>query len=82
MSSVPSTLERTSVRLSIGLATTAARLTLRSAKTVAFWAAVLLPLTYLPLLYEGLAQGEQTLFAALLACNLFALIAAHDYGRD
>ena len=82
MSSVPSTLERTSIRRSIGLASTAARLTLRSAQTVTFWAAVLLPLTYLPLLHEGLAQAEMLRFAGLLACNVFALVAGHGYGND
>ncbi|SFR68517.1 hypothetical protein [Halogeometricum limi] len=82
MSSVPSTLENTPVRQSIGFANTAAKLTLRSAETVTFWAAILLPLTYLPLLHGGLAADESLHFAALLACNLFALVAGHGYGRD
>ncbi|MUV59101.1 hypothetical protein SAMN04487947_3739 [Halogeometricum rufum] len=82
MSSVPSTLENSSVRRSIGLANSAARLTLRSAETVTFWAAILLPLTYLPLLAGGLEQAEMLRFAGLLACNLFALVAGHGYGRD
>ncbi|ADQ67241.1 hypothetical protein C499_05810 [Halogeometricum borinquense DSM 11551] len=82
MSSVPSTLENTSVRRSIGLANSVARVTLRSAETVTFWAAILLPLAYLPLLAGGLAQAEMFQFVGLLACNLFALVAGHGYGRD
>ncbi|MDS0298869.1 hypothetical protein NDI76_08940 [Halogeometricum sp. S1BR25-6] len=82
MSSATSTLERTPVRRSIGLASNAARLTVRSAQTVTFWAAVLLPLTYLPLLHGGLEQAETLRFAGLLACNAFALVAGHGYGRD
>jgi hypothetical protein len=49
---------------------------------VTFWAAILLPLTYLPLLTGGLEQTEMLRFAGLLACNLFALVAGHGYGRD
>lgn len=82
MSSVSSTLERTPVRLGIGLASNAARLTVRSAQTVTFWAAVLLPLMYLPLLHGGLEQAEILRFAGLLVCNAFALVAGHGYGRN
>ncbi|WP_049916667.1 hypothetical protein [Halogeometricum pallidum] len=82
MSSASSTLERTPIRLGIGLASNAARLTARSAQTVTFWAAILLPLTYLPLLHGGLEQAEILRFAGLLVCNAFALVAGHGYGRD
>lgn len=82
MSSVSPTLERTSVRRGIGLASNAARLTVRSAQTVTFWAAVFLPLTYLPLLHGGLEQAEVLRFVGLLACNVLALVGGHGYGRD
>jgi hypothetical protein len=82
MSSVPSHLDHAPLRRSIGAASTLARLGLRSAEALTFWAAILLPVTYLPLLFGGLGGSEALLFAGLLACNVFALVAGHNHGRE
>lgn len=53
------------------------------AETFAFWAAVLLPFCYIPLLYVGLGGvNERVAFAVLLACNVVALLLGHDHHRD
>ena len=63
----------------------AAMLTVRAGsalvKTVAFWAAILLPFTYLPLLYGGL-DGQFSTFAALLTLNVLTLVLGHDYRSE
>jgi len=44
----------------------------------AFWAAVVLPFLYLPLLATGLETETQTVaFVVLLACNVVALVVGH-----
>lgn len=82
MSSVPSHLDDAPLHRSIGAASTIARLGLRSAEALTFWAAILLPFAYLPLLVDGLGGSEAVLFAGLLACNAFALVAGHNHGRE
>jgi hypothetical protein len=52
-----------------------------SVRAVAFWAAVVFPLAYLPLLRGGVAASELLPFLALLAANLLALTVGHDYRR-
>ena len=49
---------------------------------VAFWIAVALPFLYLPLLVGGLRGSGPTVFAALLAANLVALVVGHGYRSD
>jgi len=45
---------------------------------LAFWAAVVLPFLYLPLLATGLETETQTIaFVVLLACNVVALVLGH-----
>jgi hypothetical protein len=50
-------------------------------KRVAFWAAIALPLAYLPLLVGGLEDVEITLFVGLLALNVVAVTLGHGYGN-
>ncbi|SFG77163.1 hypothetical protein SAMN04488063_2887 [Halopelagius inordinatus] len=82
MSSVSSQHNETPLRRSIGVASTAAKMGLRSMEAVTFWAAVLLPFAYLPLLLGGLGEGEQLVFTAFVAANVFALVVGHDHGRE
>ena len=49
---------------------------------VAFWLAVALPITYLPLLVGGLSDWQVPTFLGLFALNVFALVIGHNYGRD
>ena len=50
-------------------------------RTVAFWLAIVFPLTYLPLLGGGVAGNELLPFAALLAGHALLLTLGHDYAR-
>jgi hypothetical protein len=49
---------------------------------LAFWASILLPLTYLPLLHGGITGSELTVLAALLVANVVALIVGHGYRNE
>ncbi|WP_336025319.1 hypothetical protein [Halobellus salinisoli] len=83
MSSVPHTpdlpLERDTFRRGLGVANAAVRTGLRNAKAASFWAAIVLPFTYLPLLAGGLTGGEALLFAGLVAVNALAFVGGHGY---
>ncbi len=83
MSSVPHTpdlpLERDSLRRGLGVASAAARSALHNLRAASFWAAIVLPFTYLPLLTGGLTGGEPLLFAALVAANALAFVVGHGY---
>lgn len=46
---------------------------------LSFWASILLPLAYLPLLHGGLTGGETTVLGALVAINALALFLGHDH---
>lgn len=49
-------------------------------RATSFYAAVALPLAYVPLLVAGLETVSQTMaFVALLALNLFALVVGHGH---
>ncbi len=50
-----------------------------AARAVAFWFAVLLPLTYLPLLATGVAAKHPLGFAALLCSNAAAFVLGHTH---
>ena len=52
---------------------------LRNFRVASFWAAIVLPVTYLPLLAGGLTGGEALLFVALVAVNAGAFVLGHDY---
>ena len=53
----------------------------RPVKRVAFWAAIALPMTYLPLLAGGLRGVEVTLFLALLSANAVAIVIGNGHGN-
>ncbi|MFB6160675.1 MAG: hypothetical protein ABEJ61_05800 [Haloferacaceae archaeon] len=57
------------------------RTVLTPVRFLAFWAAVLLPLVYIPLVHNGLHGGETTVLAALLVANALALLVGHGYAR-
>jgi predicted exporter len=53
------------------------------AETLAFWAAVLLPFCYIPLLYSGVSGADGlAAFAGLLVAHVVALFLGHDHNRD
>jgi hypothetical protein len=54
----------------------------QSVQAVAFWAATLLPLSYLPLLTTDVAAKRPIGFAALLCLNAVAFVVGHAYKRD
>ncbi|MGZ0747603.1 hypothetical protein [Haloparvum sp. AD34] len=60
------------------------RLTAGGVRAVAFWAAVLLPLAYLPALHVGLVESSPGLFLALLVTNVACAVVGHEHepGRD
>ncbi|MFO7833276.1 MAG: hypothetical protein R6V31_04295 [Halohasta sp.] len=56
--------------------TVALRATIRR---VSFWAAILLPVVYLPLLSSGSGAETGSLVLGLLALNLIALFVGHNH---
>ncbi len=51
-------------------------------RVVSFWAAIVLPFLYVPLLATGLSDSAETLaFLGLLALNLLAFYVGHSYRR-
>jgi len=50
-------------------------------RALSFWAAVLLPLAYLPLLSGGVTAGEGSVLLALVAANAAALYLGHGHAR-
>ncbi|MFB6255620.1 MAG: hypothetical protein ABEH58_02655 [Haloplanus sp.] len=60
---------------------TAAEFVARPVRFLAFWAATLLPFTYLPMLAMGLVTTHALAFAALLCSNAVAFVVGHGYGR-
>lgn len=58
------------------------RLLYRGVRRISFWLAVAIPFLYVPFVLEGFAGLNDVLtFLALLALNVVALVAGHDYGR-
>lgn len=55
------------------------RLTAGTFRAAAFWAAVLLPLTYLPVLHGLVVDASTELFLALLALNVVCAVIGHEY---
>lgn len=56
----------------------ATRATAAAVRAMAFWAAIGLPLVYLP----ALAMGHSGVFLALFAAQIACVIAGHDYKKD
>ncbi|AUV83191.1 hypothetical protein C2R22_17345 [Salinigranum rubrum] len=61
------------------LGSTLAEPVVGTVRAVAFWFAVLLPLTYLPLLATGVAANHPLGFAALLCSNAAAFVLGHTH---
>ena len=57
------------------------RVALRPLRAVAFWTAVFLPLSYLPLLQGGLDGAETAALLVLALVNVAALAAGYGYSR-
>lgn len=51
-------------------------------RAIAFYAAIVLPLLYLPLLAKGLHLEEAPLLVTLLCANLAALFVGHGYAKE
>ncbi|MFC7097666.1 hypothetical protein [Halobaculum marinum] len=60
-------------------ASTVARGATQAGQATAFWAAALLPLTYLPMLASGGVSARPLLFAGLLAAHVAALVLGRDH---
>jgi hypothetical protein len=55
----------------------------RQVQAVGFWTAVALPFLHVPLLLSGLETTTETsLFVALIAVNLLALVVGHGYSPE
>lgn len=66
-----------------GLATASARALSASASALAFWAAIVLPVLYLPLLATGLESiGGLVAFLGLFGIHLLALVAGRSHRRE
>lgn len=71
-----------------GSTRSASAVAVRTARAVAFWAAIVLPFLHLPLLVTGLStRAELVAFAVLLGCNVVAVRVGAGYrpaagGRD
>jgi hypothetical protein len=63
------------------VATSAVGVAVAPLRFVGFWAAIAFPFLYVPLLMGGLQGNEATVFIALLAVNLLALVVGHEYNR-
>lgn len=72
-------IERDTLGRTVSAARDAVRTALRNARVVSFWAAIGLPVTYLPLLAGGLTGVEAFLFVALVVANAGAFVLGHDY---
>lgn len=55
----------------------------RQVQATGFWTAVVLPFLHVPLLLSGLETTTETsLFVALIAVNLLALVVGHGYSPE
>jgi hypothetical protein len=79
MSHVPRSPDLPFERDTLGRVAGAARSVLRSLRVASFWAAIVLPIMYLPLLTGGLAGGEALVFTALVGLNAGAFVMGHDH---
>jgi hypothetical protein len=83
MSHVPRSPDFPFERDTISRATSTASETVRNAarnlRGMSFWAAIVLPMVYLPLLSGGLTGSETLLFVALIGINAGAFVLGHDH---
>ncbi len=71
--------ERTPSAVDVQALRTAA---VRPIETVAFWAAVFVPLVYPALMIGGIEGRELSFLVAALALNAAALVVGRDHNRD
>jgi len=57
----------------------ACRGTVALLSVVGFWTAIVLPFTYVPVLYVDLAPGGVPVVLGLVAVNVVALVVGHDH---
>jgi hypothetical protein len=72
-------LERDTIACAASTASELVRSVARNLRGVSFWAAIVLPAVYLPLLSGGLAGTEALLFVGLIAVNAGAFVFGHDH---
>lgn len=65
-----------------GSAATVAASVLGPVRAAAFWTAVALPVTYLPLVATGAVWDLPLVFCALLTLNVAAFLVGHDYDPE
>ncbi|SMP05302.1 hypothetical protein SAMN06265347_10265 [Halobellus salinus] len=71
--------ERDSLRRAGRAVSDTVRTALRNVQVASFWAAIVLPAAYLPLLAGGLTGSEALLFVALVGVNAGAFVLGHGY---
>ena len=54
----------------------------RTVRWLGFWAGIILPLVYLPVLAVGIGPQPAAAGLGLLGCHLLALFAGHNYTHD
>ncbi|ERH06457.1 MAG: hypothetical protein J07HN4v3_02073 [Halonotius sp. J07HN4] len=54
----------------------------RAIRWLGFWAAIILPLLYLPVFAVGIGPQPSLRGFGLLGCHLLALVAGHNYDQD
>lgn len=72
-------LERDSLSRAGRIVSEAIRTVVRNLRAASFWAAIVLPVTYLPLLAGGLGGAEALLFVSLVVVNAGAFVLGHEY---
>ncbi len=72
-------IERDAIGRAASTVTETVRTVLRNFRVASFWAAILLPVTYLPLLAGGLTSSQAFLFVALVVANAGAFVLGHEY---
>ncbi|WP_416839737.1 hypothetical protein [Haloferax sp. DFSO52] len=78
MSGIPSTPDS----IAFDFASAVGRVAFQPLETVAFWAAVALPIAYLPMLAHGLTSANLPLFVGLLALHAAALVLGRGHRQN
>ncbi|MFC6614002.1 hypothetical protein ACFQAS_03360 [Halopenitus salinus] len=73
-------MSNTTLRSNAPLPTRLRRRTGDQLRAIAFWAAVLLPLTYIPVLHGIVVEASAQLFVGLLGLNVVCAIVGHEHG--
>lgn len=73
-------MSNTTLRSNATLPTRLRRRTGERLRAIAFWAAVLIPFSYLPVLHGIVVDASPRLFVGLLALNVVCAIIGHEHG--